>query len=71
MLLIVIFNAVLAAVIVSVIVALHSRAILTERVHHDRLFAQERRRRARTPNYRPDQRPVTARPTRQPAPSAG
>ena len=71
MLFVVIFNAVLAVMIVSVIVALHTKAILADRVHHHRLrFVRERRRRPRTPQYWPERRsaPRTA---REPVPSAG
>jgi hypothetical protein len=71
MLLIVILNAVLAVLIVSVLVALHTRAILTEHAQHRHLTARDRRHRAHWPEYWPARRPATARATRQPVVSAG
>ena len=56
MLLVVILNAVLAVMIVSVIVALHIRAILTDGVDRRRLMAPEGRRPAVTPEYGPGRR---------------
>ena len=64
MLFVAIFNAALAVLIVSVIVALHMRAILTDRWHP---VSRERRSRPRTPAYWPARQPAT----RQPVTSAG
>jgi hypothetical protein len=71
MLLIVILNAVLAVMVVSVIVGLQARAILADRAHNARLFAGQRRRRARTPELMPAHRSVPARTARQAITSAG
>lgn len=73
MLLIVILNAVLAVLIVSVMVALHTRAILTEHADRRQLVARERRHRAHWPEYWPARHPATAtaRATRHPVVSAG
>jgi hypothetical protein len=68
MLLIVILNGVLAVMIVSAIVALHMRAILTDRWHR---VPRERRRQPRTPAYWPAQQPRAARASRRPVTSAG
>ncbi len=71
MLLVVILNAVLAVMIVSVIVALHTKAIVADQVQHRRLqFVLDRRRRPRTPQYWPARRPAV-RTARGPLTSAG
>lgn len=68
MLLIVLLNAVLAVMIVAAIVALHGRAILTDRQHHGRLSAGES---ALRPVARATHEPARRAPraTRQPAAS--
>jgi hypothetical protein len=65
MLLIVILNVVMAVVIVSVMVALHSKAILRGELQQIQPMPRERR---RVPS--PEPRPAGARATRQPVGSA-
>jgi hypothetical protein len=65
MLLIVILNVVMAVVIVSVMVALHSKAILRGELQQIQAMSRERRR-----DRRPEPRPAGARATRQPVGSA-
>jgi hypothetical protein len=70
MLLTVILNLVLAVMIVSAIVALHARAIFTDRVHRERPLVRERHPRVQPAEPWPArQRPP--RTTRQPVSSAG
>jgi hypothetical protein len=71
MLLIVILNAVLAVMVVSVIVGLQAKAILADRAHNERLFGGERHRRVRTAESAPARRPAPARTAHQPITSAG
>ena len=71
MLLIVILNAVLAVMVVSVILGLQAKAILTDHAHNERLFGGQRRRRARAPELMPAHRPAPARTARQAITSAG
>lgn len=76
MLLIVILNAALAIAIVGVIAALHSKAIITDHLRHGGerstlwAFGDSTVRPARSPQYWPARRPVTAQTARHRIPAA-